>query len=414
VALNHSPQVVTNGLVFYYDMANGQKSWKGAPTTNIHPIDGYISWPAQTLHFWNGNNWVVDSTYTHPGVAGPAGIYLGKVRKYTSGALTAVWSNTSHAYILKTAPMTSGQSYAMSAYTFLSSDCNIDGMNSSIEGASVSALAGGYVTGYDTSRKGTWQRQGLQGTGSGNVNFILAYPYRGGVTDGSFTGSMLVGGAQVEFGTFPTPYTDDTRSNTQAIVDLTGRRTIGVGGSPAYGSDGTFTFSSSGSTTLNLGSGNNFLPMPSLTLEAWIKTPGLGSGMSVNGIWGFTYGIRFNAASDGSLYFIIGTDVTTFVNIATSGVNVNDNNWHHVVAVKNGDSSCAIYVDGVVRASGTPVAGWSGTNPWAAMEIQVGRDQNDAPYFFNGRIDVGRVYNRALSATEVQQNFNAQRGRYGI
>jgi hypothetical protein len=154
--------------------------------------------------------------------------------------------------------------------------------------------------------------------------------------------------------------------------------------------------------------------MPSLTLESWIKTPGLGSGMSVNGVWGFTYGIRFNVANNGVVYFIIGTDVTTFVNIATSGVNVNDNNWHHVVAVKNGDSSCAIYVDGVVRASGTPVAGWNGTNIWSAMEIQIGRDQNDTPYYFNGRIDVGRVYNRGLSAAEVQQNFNALRGRYGL
>jgi hypothetical protein len=27
---------------------------------------------------------------------------------------------------------------------------------------------------------------------------------------------------------------------------------------------------------------------------------------------------------------------------------------------------------------------------------------------------LGQVYNRALSATEVQQNFNALRGRYGI
>jgi hypothetical protein len=27
---------------------------------------------------------------------------------------------------------------------------------------------------------------------------------------------------------------------------------------------------------------------------------------------------------------------------------------------------------------------------------------------------LGQVYNRALSTTEVQQNFNALRGRYGI
>ena len=31
-----------------------------------------------------------------------------------------------------------------------------------------------------------------------------------------------------------------------------------------------------------------------------------------------------------------------------------------------------------------------------------------------GKYYVGRIYNRVLSATEVKQNFNATRGRYGI
>jgi hypothetical protein len=34
MALGHSPKVVTDGLVFYYDMNNSKKSWIGRPTTN--------------------------------------------------------------------------------------------------------------------------------------------------------------------------------------------------------------------------------------------------------------------------------------------------------------------------------------------------------------------------------------------
>jgi len=34
MALAQSPLVVTNGLVFYYDMSNTKKSWLGMPTTN--------------------------------------------------------------------------------------------------------------------------------------------------------------------------------------------------------------------------------------------------------------------------------------------------------------------------------------------------------------------------------------------
>ena len=35
MGLAHSPSIVTDGLVFYYDQANTKKSWKGAPSDNI-------------------------------------------------------------------------------------------------------------------------------------------------------------------------------------------------------------------------------------------------------------------------------------------------------------------------------------------------------------------------------------------
>ena len=34
--------------------------------------------------------------------------------------------------------------------------------------------------------------------------------------------------------------------------------------------------------------------------------------------------------------------------------------------------------------------------------------------YFNGNISQIQIYNRALSATEILQNFNALRGRYGV
>jgi hypothetical protein len=39
---------------------------------------------------------------------------------------------------------------------------------------------------------------------------------------------------------------------------------------------------------------------------------------------------------------------------------------------------------------------------------------NPALYNISGSIYTGRIYNRALSQVEVQQNFNAYRTRYGI
>jgi hypothetical protein len=379
MAINQSPSVVTNSLVFAYDMSNTQKSWQGRPTINL------VSNPNAAINVITDD---VPREVRGKNVIGYAS-YSTDYAVLTLGTTSTAATGKTFTYSLWMRSPGAQSTYLM--YVF-------DGTGGD----------GGWWNFGSGTLTTQWQRYtGTVSGMTGTVQFIRIYRL-------NQVGTIQIAAPQFEESTFATPFVNGSRTINNSVLDLTGRRNIGIGGSPTYSVDGSFTFNSAGSTTLNLGTGANFLPMPSLTLEAWIKTPGLGSGMSVNGVWGFTYGIRFNVASNGVVYFIIGTDVTTFVNIATSGVNVNDNNWHHIVAVKNGDASCAIYVDGVVRASGVPVANWSGTNPWFAMEIQVGRDQNDAPYYFNGRIDVGRVYNRGLSAAEVQQNFNALRGRYGI
>lgn len=414
MSLGHGASVVRNGLVLQYDMANTQKSWRGAPTTNLHPIGGYLTWPTQTLHFWDGNSWVVNSTYTNPGVPGPAGTYLGEVRKYTSGALSASWSGNSHAYVLKTAPMTAGQSYAMSAYTYLSTDCNIDGMNSSIEGASVSALSGGYVTTYNMSQKGSWQRQGLQGSGSGNVNFIVAYPYKLGVTNGVFTGSILVGGAQVEFGTFPTPYTDTSRSNTQAIVDLTGNNTV-TATSLTYANDGTFSFNGTSNKLTTATLPYQFLNTgftASLILKYTQTTTNdnvISWGGSAFNITSYAWELRIRGSGNVEFSPGIGpggSGVPARTSYTPSVALNGRVAFLDITYVANGLAS--IYENGILRATNN-YSGVGISNATNSLIIGQGTDT-----YFPGTMHQVKLYSRALSAQEVQQNFEATRGRYGI
>lgn len=392
MSLNHSPKIVTDGLVFAYDMSNTQKSWKGAPTTNLIDVSENL----------------LDAKWTKEGGFGTVTANYGNA---PDGTKTSTRLQYSSGYFYRSTT-TSPAITALTPGTIITFSCWVKGTAQPGRGIGLWSYAvGGIVAASSQSiSPNSWTRVSITYTiAAGATSFAITLA---GAPGNIFQGDIEVWRPQLEVKNFATAYTNGTRSNTQAVLDLTGRRTITIAGTPTYGTDGTFNFNSSGSTTLNLGSGSNFLPMPSLTLEAWVKTPGLGAGMTINGIWGFTYGIRVDAYSNGSVAFVIGTDVTTFVNIGTTGVNINDNAWHHIVAVKSGDTYAAIYVDGVVRASAIPVAGWSGTNPWAAMEIQIGRDQNNLPYYFNGRIDSAKVYNTGLSATEVQQNFNALRGRY--
>jgi hypothetical protein len=46
------------------------------------------------------------------------------------------------------------------------------------------------------------------------------------------------------------------------------------------------------------------------------------------------------------------------------------------------------------------------------LVVGGGGGYND--YYFNGRVYSGNIHNRALTAAEIQQNFNATRSRFGI
>jgi hypothetical protein len=60
-------------------------------------------------------------------------------------------------------------------------------------------------------------------------------------------------------------------------------------------------------------------------------------------------------------------------------------------------------------------AAQTGTIPDATYVLGTyGLGLQDGLHNFNGLLPTSRIYNRALSAAEVQQNFNALRGRYGI
>ena len=186
---------------------------------------------------------------------------------------------------------------------------------------------------------------------------------------------------------------------------------------PQYSSEGggSFIFNGTGSV-INVSSNPQnagFWPLPSMSLEVWFKSPGTGSGQSLGGgILGFTYGIRYYLLpTTGNVRFTVNSTTTSAVNITDTSKNYFDNQWHHVIAVNNGVSS-SLYVDGTLKTAAT--ASWTGISPWPTNGLNIGRDNNDATYYFSGSIGPIRIYNRVLSAQEVLQNYNATKIRFGL
>ncbi|OGB77020.1 hypothetical protein A2476_01365, partial [candidate division CPR3 bacterium RIFOXYC2_FULL_35_7] len=87
--------------------------------------------------------------------------------------------------------------------------------------------------------------------------------------------------------------------------------------------------------------------------------------------------------------------------ILTSGTDYIDGKWHQTV-ITWGSNGLKLYVDGIQKGSNTYTGAWTGNNIFYIGTVQTYAGIND----FNGQIDEFRIYNRALSYTEIQQLYN--------
>ena len=93
---------------------------------------------------------------------------------------------------------------------------------------------------------------------------------------------------------------------------------------------------------------------------------------------------------------------------ASSGFTPTVNTWYHIVGTFNG-SALVLYINNSVVASNANTTAVQ-TNT-AGFRLMRRWDSGD---YWGGRLSVYRVYNRALTATEINQNFLAERNRFGI
>jgi hypothetical protein len=186
---------------------------------------------------------------------------------------------------------------------------------------------------------------------------------------------------------------------------------------PQYTSDGggSFLFNGTGSTILvsNNPQTAGFWPIPQMTLETWFKTPGTGSGQTLGGIFGFTYGIDCSINANGTIRTGYNNSPSSSILVQTSGQNYYDNKWHHVVSQTSGYTTY-LYLDGVLMGQTSNVNPWPGTSYWPTNQLNIGRNNNNVMYYFSGSIGPVRIYNRVLTQAEVLQNYNATKTRFNL
>ena len=363
MALNHSPSIVTNGLVMYYDMSNTKKSWKGAPTTNL--FGDVVNYSGL------GSYWYNLDTNTKSIMLS---VSYASWCVYFVATLTA---NSSHTFSCEHRSDVPGSTFVL----------DNDGVDDNTWNATVTSTT-------------EWQRYTFTRTNisAGQMNMYIRR---------NSGGNIYVRNVQIESTLFATPFVNGTRSNTQAIVDLTNNNTL-TATSLTYANDGTFSFNGS-SSWIELPTSSLF-DSQSITMESWNKpTATAQSGfLFEKGQVNTQYSNFYN--SDGTFYFrTIGLSPQDLTFAAATHIIAGQ--WNHIVCVV-GSGTKTVYINGVQRYQQTGV---TGTIPTGQTNQYVGKYGGGAiNYPFNGSIGVSKVYNRVLTETEVQQNFNALRGRYGI
>ena len=206
-------------------------------------------------------------------------------------------------------------------------------------------------------------------------------------------------------------------SNTdRSIIDLSGNDDNGLLGAgtaaymPAYDyyNKGSLRFDGS-DDYVDLGTNAALTSLTNnITVEAWIKIPIstnrytiYGNGYSGTGMM---FGTSANTPGGLEVYY-----PSIYVAYSTAGV-LQPDVWQHVVYTRNGSglNTHAFYINGVSQtvtqtANGADSWGTSGTNRYLGLRGGV---------MFNGQMSSVKVYSRALSATEVAQNYDVQKSKF--
>jgi hypothetical protein len=210
---------------------------------------------------------------------------------------------------------------------------------------------------------------------------------------------------------YPQPYDGTTWQNLVAVSSsLTGSLTNGVGYTGLNG--GALTFDGVDNTIL-FGTGNTFFPLPSFTIDLWFQSKGTVPVTGTRpGLFGFTYGISTTFPTSNTLQiYVTSGSISQYINYTHPTNFRDDGSWNNLVFQATPTNSY-LYINGGLKESISSI--WLGSTIYPTNSWNLGRNNNNSNYFFTGSIATHKLYNRALSASEVLQNFNATRARFGI
>ena len=418
-------------LVFGYDLGDTGNSYKGEPVTNLitSGLPGYFGSGGQTLYQnklygLKSDSGVFQRNYvTNPALA-DSGTYNNNGGLYKTFATSNLNASTRYIRICF-------DFYMITRYrTYGSSGVGLNGYIG-ITNADSTTDNYGWNTTYcngsgddwsnDEAYVGKWQKVTLIAELRGDknpasINAMYIYFDRFTQGEGIFTNFIIT--EHATFPTGPVRYTAGTRSVTQGLLDITGNSTIDLT-NVSFDSNAQMTFDGTNDQFLiNIDSW--IRNVTDITIEGVVEIP---SGVSLaGGPWSILTDHAVNSEKDGfwwhmSLgggytYFRVEDNVNgeigiTFGNPTTFAAG----NTYHIATVV-GSAGVAIYNNGVKVESYSPSFSWANISASQVASLVVG--STFPSYYLNSVTYNVKLYNRALTASEIKSNYNAIKGRFNI
>jgi hypothetical protein len=403
---NHGPKIVTSGLSVCLDAAN-VKSFAGEPTVNLALFDA-ASWfstdtPANVTQS-------IDTSIKYSGrnslkiIAnnGYWNIYRTSTSYYTQTSSTTFTLSWKMKRADGAAPSISGYIYTVSTPTYPS--------------VTVYPIDNGWYQCY-CSYNSTNSTLNLTGFNSTQLGVFY-------ITDW-----------QVETKTYPTVFVYGTRGSTVAtnggLYDLSQSGNHGV-------LNGTITYNGGAAGNMVLDGSSGYVSVPALsyssftafTFEIVFKSTVASNSGTGFLIWDHSGGNPFWLGKNSSNnWYLMNNNGPARGKTATGAASFSANQWVHVVcrmvfndnAILETGNFADIIVNNV-RAStsyrnDTPTTGYASGNIWlgrygtASGNGEIG---SGVPNYSSISIGYFKVYNRALTITEIASNFNRLKSRYNL
>jgi hypothetical protein len=407
-----TPPIVTNGLVLNLDTQNPQSI----------PLDPAVNQAQSPFIFTSG--------YSSFNVTASNNTTINYDGTLTAGTLSTPQVNT---YYARTSgynpPIAYGKRYATSWLLKYANVTNITlnwggihsgnrtNFNFNLQTGVISgvSLASGENYGsYDLGNGWyqVWYTSTTPTTGSN-----LYYPQLYTLT----SGSVFIGGIQIEMNNYATPFTTSSRTSWQDISGNNNTATLLSssisGGIPVFPAANNRVLNFDGTGSFALVPDNLTLNSTSGTINVWFLNTGIYStgnksaeivnkhiaAGSFNG-----YGMVLSNISS-SIYVrgYIKNAVTNY-SVPTGSI-IFPSTWYNATLTYQTNNKLILYVNGVVVDSINVGSLTTNTQPF-----RIGTSNDTFWLPFNGRVAVSQIYNRALSQSEITQNYNALKSRFGL